>query len=46
MTDGQGKFRFLGLDPGTHSIEANLEGFSPLAYPNIVINVGRTPRSS
>ena len=41
VTDSQGKFRFVGLEPGTYSIEATLEGFSPVSYPNVTINVGR-----
>jgi hypothetical protein len=41
VTDGQGNFRFLGLPPGSLSLTASLDGFSPLEYPNVVINVGR-----
>ena len=37
-TDGLGEFRFLGLDPGTWSLEARLDGFSTLDYPNISID--------
>jgi hypothetical protein len=41
VTDAQGRFRFLGLGPGTYALKAELEGFSTIEYPNIVINIGR-----
>ena len=41
VTDTQGRFRFLGLSPGTYSLKADLEGFSTVEYPSITINVGR-----
>jgi hypothetical protein len=41
VTDGQGRFRFLGLPPGGFQLSAQLEGFSQVDYPNIVIHVGR-----
>jgi hypothetical protein len=41
VTNAQGQFRFLSLAPGSYSLKAELEGFSTLDYPNIVINVGR-----
>jgi hypothetical protein len=41
VTNAQGQFRFLGLSPGTYALKAELEGFSSVDYPNIVINVGR-----
>jgi hypothetical protein len=41
VTDAQGKFRFLNLSPGSYRLEAQLEGFSSVEYPNIVSNVGR-----
>ena len=37
----QGEFRFLSLAPATYKIKAELQGFSPVEYPHIVINVGR-----
>src|SRR4029078_3888581 len=40
-TDAEGGFRFLGLAPGSYGIKSELQGFSPVDYPNIVINVGR-----
>jgi Carboxypeptidase regulatory-like domain len=42
VTDSDGKFRFPSLSPGSYSLEANLEGFSPVEYPNIAININRT----
>ncbi|HEX4959239.1 MAG TPA: TonB-dependent receptor [Thermoanaerobaculia bacterium] len=41
VTNAQGQFRFLGLGPGGYQLKAELEGFSTIDYPNIVINVGR-----
>src|SRR5947199_5487052 len=41
VTNAQGQFRFLGLPPGNFDLKAELEGFSTIDYPNIVINVGR-----
>ncbi len=41
VTNAQGEARFLGLAPGTYALETQLEGFSTLNYPNVVINVGR-----
>lgn len=40
-TDALGKFRFLGLDPGSYSLQAKLDGFSAVDYPEIVIRAGR-----
>jgi len=41
VTNAQGEFRFLGLSPSTYALRAELEGFSTIEYPNIVINIGR-----
>src|SRR5262249_51741886 len=41
VTNAQGEFRFLSLAPATYRIKAELQGFSPVDYPHIVINVGR-----
>jgi hypothetical protein len=41
VTDGQGRFRFPGLSPGNCSLKAELDGFSTVDYPNVVVNVGR-----
>lgn len=39
-SNAQGEFRFLGLDPGVYRLEAQLQGFSPLAYEQVTVNVG------
>src|ERR1044072_9599221 len=41
VTNAQGQFRFLNLSPGSWALKAELEGFSTIDYPNIVVNVGR-----
>lgn len=41
VTNGQGQFRFLALPPGRYTVQAELEGFSPVTYPNVTINLGR-----
>src|SRR6202047_381196 len=41
VTNAQGEFRFLSLAPAAYKIKAELQGFSPVDYPRIVINVGR-----
>src|SRR3954464_9745630 len=41
VTNAQGQFRFLGLPPGNVDLKAELEGFSTIDHPNIVINIGR-----
>ena len=41
VTNAQGEFRFLSLAPATYKLKAELQGFSPVEYPHIVINVGR-----
>jgi hypothetical protein len=41
VTDAQGRFRFLGLFPGTVEVKAELEGFSSVDYPGLQMNDGR-----
>ena len=41
VSNGQGQFRFLGLSPGSYQLNAELEGYASVYYPNISINVGR-----
>jgi len=41
VTDAEGAFRFLGLSPGSYALKSELQGFSTVDYPNIVIGVGR-----
>jgi hypothetical protein len=42
VTDAQGKFRFIALPPGTYGIEAQLEGFSSVEFPNVQLTNART----
>lgn len=41
MTDDQGAFRFLSLDPGRYALEAVLDGFSTIEYPGVEVRTGR-----
>jgi hypothetical protein len=41
VTNAQGQVRFLGLDPGTWSLTAELEGFSTVEYPAIDVRIAR-----
>ncbi|MEZ5333513.1 MAG: TonB-dependent receptor, partial [Thermoanaerobaculia bacterium] len=41
VTNAQGQARFLGLDPGSWSLTAELEGFSTVEYPAIDVRVAR-----
>ncbi|HVT57728.1 MAG TPA: TonB-dependent receptor [Thermoanaerobaculia bacterium] len=41
VSNAQGEFRFLNLSPGNYKIKTELQGFSTVEYPKIVINVGR-----
>jgi len=42
VTDAHGKYRFIGLLPGTYSIEASLQGFTPQRREGIRLYVGQT----
>jgi hypothetical protein len=41
LTDAQGQFRFVGVYPGTYKLEGSLEGFSPVVYPSLIVNLNR-----
>ncbi|MCM2270879.1 MAG: carboxypeptidase regulatory-like domain-containing protein, partial [Thermoanaerobaculia bacterium] len=41
VSDAQGQFRFIGIYPGTYKLEGNLEGFSPVVYPALIVNLNR-----
>ena len=41
VSNAEGEFRFLGLSPGSYKLDAELEGFSMLEYPNVVVSLGR-----
>ena len=40
VTDGQGRFRFLNLYPGSYALKAELEGFSTVERPDLTIKLG------
>src|ERR1700710_134413 len=40
-TDPQGKFRFLGLSPGSYNVKSEIEGFSPIEKSDVTVNIGR-----
>lgn len=41
VTNSAGEYRFLGLSPGSYELEAALEGFGTVVYPNVDIRIGR-----
>ncbi|HEX4966092.1 MAG TPA: carboxypeptidase-like regulatory domain-containing protein, partial [Thermoanaerobaculia bacterium] len=42
VTDDHGRFRFLGLAPGSnYAVKAEVQGFSPIESTGLVVNVGR-----
>jgi hypothetical protein len=41
VTNPQGEFRFLDLQPGSYQIKAELQGFSMLRDQKVVIDAGR-----
>lgn len=42
VTDAKGEFRFLGLNPGTYAVKAELSGFRPKEQQNLDVSLGRT----
>jgi hypothetical protein len=42
VTDDQGVYRFLSLQPGVYKLTADLQGFRPSANENIRIQLGQT----
>lgn len=42
VSDVQARFRFLDLDTGNYDLEASLDGFSTVEFPDIDIRAGRT----
>ncbi len=42
VTDAQGAYRFLNLDPGAYSLEAALDGFSTVKQPNVLLTLSRS----
>ena len=41
ITDAQGQYRFLSLDPGQWAIRAELEGYGSIEYPGVNVSIGR-----
>ena len=41
VTDAQGKFRFLGLSPGSYDLNVEIQGFTPVEQKGISVNIGR-----
>ncbi len=41
ITDEQGQFRFLALDPGAYTLAAELDGFGSIEYPGVDVRVAR-----
>lgn len=42
VTDDRGDYRFVGLNPGTYEVRAELAGFVPRGAANLDVGVGRT----
>jgi hypothetical protein len=42
ITDGEGKFRFVALLPGTYEVEAKLQGFTPQQRADLRLSAGKT----
>ena len=42
VTDREGRFRFLNLEPGAYTITASLPGFATAVREDVVVTVGRT----
>src|SRR5713226_31061 len=40
VTDENGRYRALNLPPGAYRISAELQGFSPVARENLVVQIG------
>ncbi len=40
-TDAEGNFRFIGVSPGIYKLESTLDGFSPVVYEEVTVNVNR-----
>lgn len=42
VTGPRGEYRFVGLNPGTYQVRAELSGFTPRVEPNLNVDIGRT----
>jgi hypothetical protein len=41
VTDERGEYRFVGINPGTYEVKAELAGFAPRSESGLVVTVGR-----
>lgn len=41
VTDGEGRFRIVNLQPGLYSVTINASGFGPFNQDNVIVEVGR-----
>ncbi len=41
-TDARGEYRFIGLQPGSYTVKAELQGFRPKEQPDIALTSGKT----
>jgi outer membrane receptor protein involved in Fe transport len=42
VTDAKGEYRFLGLNPGTYTVKAELQGFRPKLQEAVDVGLGKT----
>ncbi len=42
VTDGEGEFRFVGLNPGSYEVKAELSGFVARTTTGLDVSIGRT----
>ena len=42
VTDGEGRYRFLDLAPGTYKVTSALDGFATNVRANVILDVGKT----
>ena len=40
-TEQNGTYRFVGLEPGTYSVQTQMQGFTPRRQDNVVVSVGK-----
>ncbi len=41
ITNAQGQYRFLSVDPGVYPLRAELDGFGSVEYPEVSVSIGR-----
>jgi hypothetical protein len=42
VTDGQGEYRFVGVQPGAYAVKVELSGFLPQEQQNVSVGINRT----